>query len=133
MSYQFNEQFTAASRQFADAASQINHLALDNFQKIIGLQLTTFAENANATFALANEALDVRDMDGLKALFPKGAQVARENTERFVNASQEVVGHTVKTHETIAQLAKSQVEASTADVRAQAEKVAKSTAKTARR
>ena len=133
MSYQFNEQFAAASRQFADAASQINHLALDNFQKIIGLQLTAFAENANATFALANEALDIRDMDGLKALLPKGAQVARENTERFVNASQEVVGHTVRTHESIAQLAKSQVEASTADVRAEAEKVAKSTAKTTRR
>jgi len=133
MSYQFNEQFAAASRQFTDAASQINHLALDNFQKIIGLQLTAFAENANATFALANEALDIRDMDGLKALLPKGAQVARENTERFVNASQEVVGHTVRTHESIAQLAKSQVEASTADVRAEAEKVAKSTAKTTRR
>ena len=48
MSYQFNEQFTAASRQFADAASQINHIALENFQKIVGLQLSTFAENANA-------------------------------------------------------------------------------------
>ena len=134
MSYQFNEQFTAASRQFADAASQINHIALENFQKIVGLQLSTFAENANATFALASEALDVRDMDGLKALLPKSAQVARENIERFVSASQEVVGHTVKTHETIAQLAKSQVEASTADVRAEAEKVARATAtKTAKR
>lgn len=133
MSYQINEQFTAASRQFADAASQINHIALENLQKIVGLQLATFNENANASFALASEALDVRDMDALKALWPKGAQVARENTERFVSASQEVMGHTVKTHETIAQIAKSQIETTTADVRAEAEKVAKSATRATKR
>ncbi|NYZ61715.1 phasin family protein [Luteimonas deserti] len=133
MSYQFNEQFTAASRQFADAASQINHIALENFQKIVGLQLATFSENANATFALASQAIDVRDLDGFKALLPKGAQVARENVERLVSATQEVMGHTVKTHETIAEIAKSQIESTTADVRAEAEKVATATTKASKR
>ena len=134
MSYQFNEQFTAASRQFADAAAQINHLTLENAEKLFGLHVSTFNENTNATFAFVNEAIDVRDLDGFKALWPKGAQVARENVERLVSAGQEVMGHTVKTHETIAQLAESQVEASTADVRAEAEKVARATAtKTAKR
>jgi len=133
MSYQFNEQFAAASRQFADAAAQINHVALENLQSMIALQVTAFGENANATFAFANEALDVRDFDGMKALWPKGAQIARENVERLVVTGQDVMGRTVKAHEAIAEIAKSHIEATTADVRAEAEKVAKAAAKTAKR
>ncbi|WP_101927581.1 MULTISPECIES: phasin family protein [Luteimonas] len=133
MSYQFNEQFTAASRQFADAASQINHLSLENAEKVFGLQLSTFSENTNATFAFFNEMIDVRDFDGLKSLLPKGAQIARENTERLVSAGQEVMGRTVKTHEAIAEIAKSQAESATADVRAEAEKVAKAATKATKR
>lgn len=133
MSYQFNEQFAAASRQFADAAAQINHVALENLQSMIALHVTAFGENANATFAFANEALDVRDLDGMKALWPKGAQIARENVERLVVTGQDVMGRTVKAHEAIAEIAKSHIEATTADVRAEAEKVAKAAAKTAKR
>ena len=73
------------------------------------------------------------DLDGFKALWPKGAQVARENVERLVSAGQEVMGHTVKTQEAIAELAKAQIEATTADVRAEAEKVAKSASKATKR
>ncbi|KLJ02485.1 phasin family protein [Luteimonas sp. FCS-9] len=128
MSYQFNEQFTAASRQFADAAAQINRLTLENVEKVFGVHFTTLGENANATFAFVNEAIEVRDLEGVKALWPKGAQIARENVERLVSAGQEVIGRTVKTHEAIAELAKSQLESATADVRAQAETVAKAAA-----
>ncbi|MEN4903290.1 phasin family protein [Luteimonas sp. TWI1416] len=128
MSYQFNEQFTAASRQFADAAAQINRLTLENVEKAFGVHFTTLGENANATFAFVNEAIEVRDLDGMKALWPKGAQIARENVERLVSAGQDVIGRTVKTHEAIAELAKAQLESATADVRAQAETAAKAAA-----
>src|SRR5690606_10423260 len=97
--YQFNDQFTAAARHFADTATQINRLALDNAQKAFGLQLATLEENAEATFAFLGEAAGVRDFDGLKALFPKGVQVARANVERAINAGQEVLGSAVKTNE----------------------------------
>ena len=49
--YQFNEQFTKASRQFADVAANANRLALQNAEKAFGLQLASFEENANAAFA----------------------------------------------------------------------------------
>ena len=133
MSFQFNEQFAAASRQFADAAAQINHLTLENAEKLFGLHVSTFNENTNATFAFVNEAIDVRDLDGFKALWPKGAQIARENVERLVSVGQETLGRTVKTQEAIAEIAKAQVESATADVRAEAEKVAKAAAKTTKR
>lgn len=133
MNYQYNDQFVAATRQFADTAAQINRLALENVQKAFGLQLATLEENAEATFAFLGEAADVRDFDGFKTLFPKGVQVARENVERALSAGQEVFGGTVKTNEAIAGIAKSQVESATAQAQAEGEKVAKAAAKTAKR
>lgn len=111
MNQQFNEQFAAATRQFADTAAQINRLALSNAQAVYGLQIAAIEERANATFAFWGEAAQMRDVDGLKTLLPKGVQVARESIERAVATSQDVLGRTVKTQEAIGELAKSQFEA----------------------
>lgn len=119
-----NEQFATAARQFADNAAQVNRLALENAEKAFGLQLSTFQENANATFAFWGELAEVRDVDGLKAVWPKGVQVARENAERAISTGQEVFGTTLATNEAIAQLAKGQVEAATAKVQANVEQAA---------
>jgi len=133
MSYQYNDQFAAATRQFADTAARINQLTLDNVQKAFGLQLATLEENAEATFSFLGEAADVRDFDGLKTLFPKGVQIARENAERALSTGQEVFGATVKTNEAIAEIAKSQLESATVKAQAAAEKVVASAAKTTKR
>ena len=131
MNYQYTDQFAAATRQFADTAARISHLTLDSAQKVFGLQLATLEENTEATFAFLGEVADVRDLDGLKTLFPKGVQVARENVERTISTGQEVFGTTVKTNEAIAQIAKTQIESATVQAQAEAEKVVKSAAKTA--
>ena len=81
---QFNEQFTAATRQFADTAAQINRLALENAEKVFGLQLAAFNDSANATFAYFGQLVEARDLDALKAALPTGIQVARENVERAI-------------------------------------------------
>lgn len=108
---QINEQFAAATRQFADTAARINRLTLENAEAIVGLQLAAIEERTSATFAFLGEAAQVRDFDGAKALWPKGAQVARENVERGLTTGQEVVGRMVKANEAIAQVAKGQFEA----------------------
>ena len=41
---QFNEQFTAATRQFADTAARINRLAIENAEQVFGLQLAAIEE-----------------------------------------------------------------------------------------
>ena len=97
MYQQFNEQFAAATRQFADAAAQVNRIALENAETVFGLQLAAINERVNANFAFWGEAAEVRDAEALKALLPKAAQVARENIERAVSTGQEVLGHTAKT------------------------------------
>jgi hypothetical protein len=133
MNYQYNEQFAAATRQFADAAARINHLALENAQKVFGMQLAAIEENTEATFSFLGQAADVRDLDGLKTLFPKGVQVARENVERIISVGQEVLGATVKTNEAIAELARTQLESATAKAQAQAESVVASASKAGKR
>ena len=122
---QYNEQFVNATRQFADATAEANRLALANAQDIFGLQLAAVEKNATATFAFLGELAEVRDADGLKAVLPKGAQVARENVERAISVGQEVVGRTIKANEAIGQVAKGQFEAATAQAKAEADKVVK--------
>ena len=124
MYQQINEQFTAASRQFADTAAQVNRLALENAEKVFGLQLSTIEENVNATFAFWGELANVRDFGTMKTLWPKGVQIARDTIERSINVGQEVYGRTIKTNEAIGQIAKGQIEAATEAATAQAKTVA---------
>ena len=125
--YQFNDQFTKAAGQFAAAAANANRLALQNAEKAFGLQLASFEENANAAFAFFGELVDVRDFDSLKAVLPKGAQVARASTERSFGVAQEVFANTIKTNEAIGALAKGQFEQASAQVKAEVEKATKAT------
>ncbi|GAB6195511.1 phasin family protein [Lysobacter xanthus] len=108
---QMNDQFAAATRQFADTAARINRLTLENAQAIFGLQLAAVEERATATFAFLGEASQVRDLEGAKNLFPKGAQIVRENLEKSVATGQDVLGRMVKANESVAQIAKGQFEA----------------------
>lgn len=126
-------QFNTTTRQFADVAGKINRLALDNAEKAFGLQLATFEENVSAGFALWSEMAEVRDFDGLKAVWPKGLQVARESVERSVGTGQEVFGNTVKTNEAIGQIAKGQFEAATAKASAQVEQATAEVQKAAKK
>lgn len=131
MYQQFNEQFAAATRQFADTAAQVNRLALDNAEAVFGLQIAAIEDRVNATFAFFGEAAEARDFDALKTLFPKGVQIARENVERAVSTGQEAFGRTLKTNEAIAELAKSQIETAAKSTQANVEKAAKAAAKAA--
>lgn len=104
----------AASRQFADAAARINRLALDHAGQVLGLQLAAFEQNARATFAFLGEVAEVRDPAQLKAAWPKGVQVARDNAGRAIAAGQETLAQGLKAQEAIGQVVKGQVEAASA-------------------
>lgn len=131
MYQQFNEQFAAATRQFADTAAQVNRLTLDNAEAVFGLQLAAIEDRVNATFAFFGEAAEARDLDSLKTLWPKGVQIARENVERAVSTGQEVFGRTLKANEAIGELAKSQIESAAKTTQANVDKAAKAATKVA--
>jgi hypothetical protein len=119
MYQQINEQFAAASRQFADTAAQINRLAVENATQVFGLQLAALEAGANATFAFLGEVAEVRSPEQLKTVWPKGLQVARDNMERGIATGQDVVARTLKTQEAIGSIAKTQFEAQAKEVNAQ--------------
>ena len=126
MYQQFNEQFVAATRQFADTAAQINRIAIENAEAVFGLQMAALEERTNATFAFFGEVAEVRDPEAMKNLWPKGVQIARENVERAVSTGQEVFGRTMKANEALGQIAKSQVESAVKKTQAEVEKATKS-------
>lgn len=123
--YQFNDQFSKATSQFAEAAASVNRLVLENAEKAFGLQLAAIGANLNATFAFAGQLIEVRDAEDLKAVWPKGVQIARANAERSLGATQEAFAGTMKTNEAIGSLAKGQFEQAGAQVKAEVEKAAK--------
>ena len=133
MSYQFNEQFnnqfSTYTHQFAAAAARVNRLALENAESVFGVQLRTLEKNVDATTAFLGELVEVRDVEAYKSLLPKGLQVARDNAERVVAASQEVFGLTLKTSEALGQMAKSQFEAATEQAQATVAKATKAASK----
>ena len=129
---QFNDQMTKSTAQFADVAANVNRLALENAQKAFGLQLAAIEENTAAAFAFWGELTNVRDFDDVKAVMPKGAQIARATTERSLGAMQEVIANSVKTNEAISALAKGQFEVATAQAKAQVDNVTKAASKAAK-
>jgi phasin family protein len=120
---QYNNQVMAFSKSFADAAFKVQGLALANFEKIAGLQLKALENSANATAAFVTEAMEARDLDGFKAIWPKGVSVAKESAEKLYSTSQEVFGLNVKTGEAIGELAKTTFAASNETLKSQVELV----------
>ena len=103
---QFNDQLASSTRQYAETAAQINRLALQNVERVFGLQLQAMQSNAQAAFGYFTQLLDVRDVNGLREAVPAGVQVARESIERSVAAGQEAYASTLKANESIGQIAK---------------------------
>jgi translation elongation factor EF-Ts len=114
---QINSQFVSLTKQFAESAIKANTLALQNFEHAMGVQLKTFEAGMTSTVAFMGEAVEVRDLEGVKAIFPKGVQLVKSSSEQFYNAGQEVLGQSLKTGEAIGQLYKAQFDAANDNVR----------------
>ena len=133
---QFNTQFVNATKQFAESALKANSLALQNFEHAVGVQLKTFEAGVSQAIAFMGEAAEVRDIEGVKSIFPKGVQLVKQSSEQFYNAGQEVLGQSLKTGEAIGQLYKAQFDAANDNVRTNVNAAAatvQATAKQARR
>lgn len=117
---QINSQFVNLNKQYADAAIKANSLALENFERLVGLQLKTVENRVAAAMAFAGEAAEVRDFESARAFWPKGVQLMKESAEQFYGVSQEAFGQSLKTSEAIGELVKGSFDAA-------GETVAKST------
>lgn len=101
---QFNSQFVNFGKQFADSALKANALALQNAERLLGLQVKAVESQMNANAGFFSEAVEANDFESAKAVWPKGVQLIKESAERFVAAGQEGLGQSMKASEAIAEL-----------------------------
>lgn len=124
MSQQFNNQFFAYTKQITDGAFKAQSVALKSLETVAGLQLKAFEQQTRDSAAFVAEALEVRDADALRSLWEKGAALSREQAERAVEVSQEIIAVTQKAAESLQALVAEQRQAANDAVVAPAAKKA---------
>lgn len=129
MTQQFNNQFFAFSKQFTDSAFQAHSLALKGLEKVAELQLKALEDQTKTSAEFVAEAMETRDPDGLRTLWEKGSALSRENAERTVAVTQEVIAVTQKTAESLNALVQEQRQAANDAVAAPVAASKKSAAK----
>lgn len=110
---QINTQSLNFGKSYADAFVKAQGLALAGFERITELNLKTFEDRVKASVEFWSEAAEVRDFDGVKAIWPKGVQLAKESAEKLYANGQEVFGVSLKTSEAIGSIAKGSIENTT--------------------
>lgn len=107
---QINTPSMALGKGYADAFVKAQGLALAGLERITELNLKAFEDRVKASVDFWSEAAEVRDFEGVKAIWPKGVQLAKENAEKLYANGQEVAGVSAKTSEAIGSLAKGSFE-----------------------
>ena len=111
MTQQFNNQLFAFTKQFTDSAFTAHSLALKGLEKVAELQLKALEEQTKVSAEFVTDVMETRDVDGLRGLWEKGSSLSRENAERAVAVSQEVLSITQKTAESLTALVQEQRQA----------------------
>ncbi|MBX3726068.1 MAG: phasin family protein [Xanthomonadales bacterium] len=127
---QMNAQWMNLGKRFADTAIKAHGLAVEGFEKTLNLNLKAVEDRVEATVGFINDATAARDFEGVKALFPKGLNLAKESAEKFVAVGQELVAVTLKTNESIGALYANDVQLATETFESQAKDVSAKVRKT---
>ena len=111
MTQQLNNQLFAFTKQFTDSAFKAQSLALKGLETVAELQLKALEEQTKVSAEFVTDVMETRDVDGLRGLWEKGSSLSRENAERAVAVSQEVLSITQKTAESLTALVQEQRQA----------------------
>lgn len=122
---QINTQSLNLGKSYADTFIKAQGLAIESFERIAALNLKTFEDRVKASVDFWSEAAEVRDFDGVKAIWPKGVQLAKESAEKLYANGQEVLGIQLKTSEAIGSLAKGSFENTAETIRKETAAAAK--------
>jgi hypothetical protein len=124
MNQQYSNQFFAYTKQVTEGAFKAQSLALKSLETVAGLQLKALEQQTRDSAAFVAEALETRDADALRGLWEKGASLSREQAERAVAVSQEIIAVTQKAAESLQALVQEQRQAANEAVTAPAAKKA---------
>ena len=107
---QFNTPSLALGKGYADAFVKAQGIALAGMERIAELNMKVFEDRMKASIEFWSEAVEVRDMEGAKAIWPKSIQLAKESAEKLYANGQEVANVTAKTSEALGSIAKGSLE-----------------------
>jgi hypothetical protein len=111
MTQQLNAQVFAYAKQLTDNAFKAQSVAFKALEKIAELQFQALEKQSQVTSDYIADALETRDIEGLRTLWEKGSALSRENAERAVAVTQEIIAVTQKTAESLTALAQEQQQA----------------------
>ncbi|TAL87214.1 MAG: phasin family protein [Rhodanobacter sp.] len=111
MTNQFNNQIFAFTKQLTDSAFKAQSLALKSLETVADLQLKALEQQASVSAEFVAEAMEARDINALRSLWEKGSSLNRDNAERTVAVSQEIIAITQKTAESLNALVQEQRQA----------------------
>lgn len=111
MTQQLNAQVFAYAKQLTDNAFKAQSVALKGLERIAELQIQALEKQSQVTADYIAGALETRDIEGLRTLWEKGSALSRENAERAVAVTQEIIAVTQKTAESLTALAQEQQQA----------------------
>ncbi|MGH8156420.1 MAG: phasin family protein, partial [Rhodanobacteraceae bacterium] len=89
---QFQKQSLDFGKQFAEQAYKAQIAALKGISDVQNLQLKALESQAKSNFAFVSDALEVREVQDVTALWPKGLDFARDSVESAYATSQEILG-----------------------------------------
>jgi len=111
MTQQLNAQVFAYAKQLTDNAFKAQSVALKGLEKIAELQFQALEKQSQVASDYIAGALETRDIEGLRTLWEKGSALSRENAERAVAVTQEIIAVTQKTAESLSALVQEQQQA----------------------
>ncbi len=98
-------------KQFAEQSYKAQLTALRGLAEIQGLQVKALEAQAKANLAFVADSLEVREIEDVTALWPKGLDFARNSAEAAYEAGQQTLGIAQKTAEQLGELARNGVKA----------------------
>jgi len=111
MTQQLNNQLFSFTKQLSDNAFKAQALALKGLESVADMQLKALEQQSRVSAEFVAEAMETRDVDGLRSLWEKGSVLGRESAERSVAMSQEILAITQKTAESLNALMQEQRQA----------------------
>jgi len=129
MTQQINNQIFAFTKQLTDNAFKAHSMALKGLESVAELQLKALEQQAKVSAEFIAEAMEARDVNSLRGLWEKGTTLNRDNAERTVAVSQEILSITQKTAESLSALVQEQQQAANEAVTAPVAAAKKAAAK----
>lgn len=111
MTQQLNTQVFAYAKQFADSAFKAQSVALKGLEQMTELQLKAFEQQARGAADFIAQATEVRDLEALRGLWEKGANLSRDHAEQVAAVGRDIIAVSQKTAESLGALAQAQQQA----------------------